>query len=551
MQKQFIKILSFSLIFSACCAYALPAQALDFSLKVPKFFTELWQQTHAQESDIIAPQPADSGFTPMPMQPMQPQLINEPTPTYREPINNPQNYIDPGANQPSPTCRIDGIEQPGSCDQYNNQINTDGQQPIQNNYEGKQLMNQENQNVREQQNQEKMLKDMKRGVRQMETMIKQFDTLIIKTEKAGGVIEDAIKEKVEKARELLNKIKNATTVEEMGDDTMEQLNETMQELDEIRRETLEAAQRLTNIKRDIKNMERGVASFEKQLAKLQKQKVVVPQDVQDNLGKIKMIVNTIKNAKTWSEVENAGVEDLGDLFDSLNESREALEMLARWPQTLKQIDKELTNFQRQIKKVKTTIDKLTKQGIDVTENYAQFTADVESLKTVREEAVAKMQAGSATEAFDLLESDFFYKMDDVAENIKIIDVMSNLGKFNSNFKRQLTAAKNTINRLARGGGDVSTLREIYAEAESKGKEIATLMKQKPIDTDTILVAVEELEEINVEFNNNSEAMGGGSPMPWDQGQQQFKELQVSQNFNSYLPQQKTNPVGESNPQPSP
>lgn len=39
-----------------------------------------------------------------------------------------------------------------------------------------------------------------------------------------------------------------------------------------------------------------------------------------------------------------GWEEIGDIMDQLGESRRELEMLARWSQAVKQIDKEITNL---------------------------------------------------------------------------------------------------------------------------------------------------------------------------------------------------------------
>ena len=84
----------------------------------------------------------------------------------------------------------------------------------------------------------------------------------------------------------------------------------------------------------MRRIESNVNTFEKQVQKLAKQNIV-PAVVSENLGKVKAAIADIKAGK----MENAG--DIFDLMRDLDENRGQMEMLARWPQTVKEMDRQV------------------------------------------------------------------------------------------------------------------------------------------------------------------------------------------------------------------
>ena len=83
--------------------------------------------------------------------------------------------------------------------------------------------------------------------------------------------------------------------------------------------------------------------------------MIVPAGITANVEKVKAIIVDIKSGKT----ENA--EDIFDAMQELDQDRGQLEMLARWPQTVKEMDRELKNLAREMKRAKTIVDRLSKK----------------------------------------------------------------------------------------------------------------------------------------------------------------------------------------------
>lgn len=410
-----------------------------------------------------------------------------------------------------------------------------------------------------QQQQERQLQDIKRGGRQMESQLKKFESMMKSYVSKGGVITQDMTDKIARIKEILAKVKAANSMEEMaattiiqetGENELNTMQELMQDLEQTRQEVFEAAQRLDGLKRNMKGMAQNIKMFEKQIANLTKNKIAVPAETVETLAKLKALIAVIQNAKTWNEIEAAGVEEMQDLMMTIDESRQQLEMLVRWPQTLKQINNELKKLETALKRTKSMVIKLQKKEIDVTANYEQFSSAIEKLKTTRDEANAKIAAGQSQEAFDLVENDFFGQMEDVWQNQRIIDIMSNMGRFVSDYKNGLAQAQRVIKQMERKKMDMSEANDLLAQAKTQGEAVVGLIKTKPVDPDAILAALEDFENIMQEFGNKMEELGAGPPpnsMPWEGGKPQFQEIKMSPGMNQYMP----NKQGPQPSQPNP
>jgi len=426
----------------------------------------------------------------------------------------------------------------------NNQSGQNGQGQGGQNNQGSNQMNQGGQgqgDQNQQKNQERMMQDVKRNIKQMESNLKRLETAFKNAGAKGTAIPAEVKDKLTEARSTLEAMKAAETPEAMQEIDMGALNETMQSLEQSRQDIVDSAQRMDGIKRGIKGMESGLKSFESQIARLVKQKIVIPAETTDSLNKVKTIVAAVKNAKTLDEMEAAGVEDLQEVMQNLNDSRGQLEMLARWPQTLKQMDKQLTMLNSQLKKNKTIVDRLAKQNIDLAANYTGFAEAIQKLKAVRDDAVQKIKDNDSQAAFDAVQDDFFGQMDDVMQNVNVIQTMSNLGRFNSDFKRSISQAQSQIKKLKAKKLDSKEAEMILNDLNEKGKEISVMLKVKPIDAEAVTAALEEMQILNQDFSDKiAELTGVEEVMPWEQGPQQFQQPQMPDNWQQLMPQQPQN-----------
>jgi Sec-independent protein translocase protein TatA len=239
------------------------------------------------------------------------------------------------------------------------------------------------------------------------------------------------------------------------------------------------------------------------------------------------------------------MDDMQDVMQSLNESRMQLEMLARWPQMLKDMDRQLTMLGRDLKKAKATADKLIKKGVDVGSVLSKFEESVNKLKVVRDEADKKVKAGEAEDAMEMVQDEFFGQMEDVMDGRKIIEMMSNLGRFNSEFKRGVAQAEAEIKRLARRKLDVAELKTLLEEIKQKGQGVMDLLKGGDIDEEEVMSVMQEMEDMRQKFEEEiAELTGEEETQPWEKGTQQFKAIPVAPEMSKFMKRDSAEGSGE-------
>ena len=181
---------------------------------------------------------------------------------------------------------------------------------------------------------------------------------------------------------------------------------------------------------------------------------------------------------------------------------------------------------------------MAKQGIDLSDQYTKYLEVVSSLKAVKADAEAKMAAGSAEDAFTVLEDGFFDEMENVTQYQRIIQTMANLGRFNSDFKQGVRQAQNQINALKKQKVGVSELNGLLSQFKDQGALVFAQLKVKPLDEDLILEELQIIEDLRQQFGDKVEELGGDmdGKMPWEQGPKQFQgpSLQMPQNFGQFM-----------------
>lgn len=296
------------------------------------------------------------------------------------------------------------------------------------------------------------------------------------------------------------------------------------------------AQQLKQMKQGMRGMEQGIKMFQKQIARLTKQGITVPAEIAENITKITTLMQTLKATDNFQDAQDQ-MQELPDLMDSLNEQRMTLEKLSRWPQTLKQADRTVKQLDRSLTQNKSLAARLSKKGYDISELVAKFESGVQTMKDSRAKAIELIKTDPDS-AFDEIENNLFEQMDDLMQSDRTIKELGNLSAFNSSFKRGIAEGQSMINKLKRMKIDTTDLVAKLAELKAKATEINAVIKQKPIDADSIVGIFEELDWMRQDFQSaTSELMGdSGNDMPWESGPQQFKKIDT-RSLNKFMPQQ--------------
>lgn len=494
---------------------ASPAKA--FYLEVPQFFKDAMQTLNA--SPVMPKGQVKGEFEVAPLSPLMPVQQVSSMPLVGQ---NP-------AQPPAPTtCMVNGAEQAGSCQQLGAPQNYQPQPGQPNMAKPEGLQTGQNMGMGG-----PSPKDMQRGIRDIKNQLKQFELMVARLEKKGVAISADIKTKIAELKAEIDKFSSATP-EDLANFDMGNLGQKMRDLEDERQNL----QQMDNILREMNRIQSSIKAFEKQVQKLAKQKMAVPQEVTDNLAKVQVAIIEIKAGK----MDNA--DDIFELVQNLDENRGEMEMLARWPQTVKEIDRQVKNLDSQLKRSKTIVDRLSKKGIDLSAVYAEFASAVAKMKETRDMAKAQISTNAA-DAFDLIQNDFFGQMDDVMQNQKIIAIMGNSAQFQSDFTRQTNQSNQKINSLKKQKLDTADLEAVLAQMKTNGAQIKEMFKAKPLDPDAIVDALNELQNLGQDFAQKvADLTGVDEQMPWDSGIQQFKPIEVSPALNNLIPRQPQGPQGD-------
>lgn len=410
--------------------------------------------------------------------------------------------------------------------------------------------------------------NIRQGAWEMERNLKKFESDMFSFEKKGMAIPSGLKEKLTRMKTEMTDLKSVRTSEQLQDKGIntEEINATLQELENARRENEQKVRCTEDVRRGSRDMEREVKDFERRLKRLTAKKIAIPSEILDTLKKIKDNLAKMKTVKLCDDIHDI-MGEMPDLMQSLNQSREQLEMLARWPQMSQNMNRELKRMTSELKRAKNIVSRLSKRGIDISDVYNAFETAVNNLKVAKAEAEEKVAAGDLEGAMESLQSDFYGQMEDVWQNQRVITMMQGLGQFQSEFKRTVAELQRKANALKRKKVVVSELTELLNQLKEKGAEITAMFKEKPIDPDGIVAAIDEMHGIRAEFDDALAALTGQTTaMPWQTGTAQFKAVQMSATVQQWMPSTApattaTGPAvfgpspgemaGESNPSPAP
>jgi hypothetical protein len=333
-------------------------------------------------------------------------------------------------------------------------------------------------------------------------------------------------ENMDTARQMIDKMKNALNPSDLQGMDVEKMKTLMNGLEGNRTQMQNQMMGRQNIQSGAKGMQSAITQFEKQVAKLTKQGITIPSDISDALAKAKAGVTALQSAGDDDAIE-AAASDAQDAFQDLNDSRQELELLSRWKQTLAQVDRQLLQLKKQITKNQATAKKLATQGIDLSAEESALEELVTKLQAARDGAVASVAAGDAQEAFDNLQNDFFDHMSDVQEHQQIITSMAQLTRFSSTFKSSVTTMKRTITKAKNKKLDTTALEELLTQFTNKGNQILDEIKSADRDTDAIMTDLQDLEDLRSQFTDEqNDLLGTPTQLPWQGGAAQFKPLSV-------------------------
>jgi hypothetical protein len=254
---------------------------------------------------------------------------------------------------------------------------------------------------------------------------------------------------------------------------------------------------LDRIKKQMLQSSRQLAKIKTRVTALAKKGVKIPQELTGAFAKVDDIMAKVKAAEDCQALVEL---EIGDVMEETGEIiREQLPNLERLSQLTKiygRVDKQIKTFDKYLVQDK-ALAKRSK--VDINDAVAAFEADLVKLKEAYAAAKAKIGAGEVEDGFGMLESDVFDAMDSVGEHHGIIQQIGRLSAGISQADREIRNNQRQLDALKKAKKEIAEAQGILDDGKAKIAELKTAAAAKPIDPDTVLGLLQEMEDIRDRF----------------------------------------------------
>ena len=301
----------------------------------------------------------------------------------------------------------------------------------------------------------------------------------------------------------------------------QQEEEKRQKEMESRRKEMEQKQ-LEQMKRGSKQMENHITRTRQYFEKQASKGVTIPVECTAALETIQKVIATLKAATNLEDIQNAGMEDMQEQFQTLNECRMRIEMLARIPQIFKQVDRSIAQMERRWMSAK------RRAPADAADVVSEGDLILQNIKEARKNISTHVT--DQEELRDALDEGIFSHFEDLGSVMQRLEAARNAKKFLSVAPRMLRDMEKKLLTMKKEGRDIAQAETILKDIRAK-VEMAKGLKP---GTEEFKTAVEEIamlgqsfaEAAGVQEESASKFFG---PMPESQGGQDFS--QFFQNFH--------------------
>ncbi|MBI2638165.1 hypothetical protein HYW83_01095 [Candidatus Peregrinibacteria bacterium] len=252
------------------------------------------------------------------------------------------------------------------------------------------------------------------------------------------------------------------------------------------------ARQLNEMKRGIKGAEKGLKMFLKMMAKAVAKGVAVPESMTTAANKLQEIIDAVNNATTLEEVLDAPMDEIGDIFETLQQGEHALRAATEFPKIRKQIDRQLKGLNKQLAKV---VKAATRAKINVSGYVEEINNLIEASIVTPLNTLAEQIKSGEVELEDI-----FGEMQtiqeafpEVMDKIRVLETVARSTQEVKRFTRFVTQAKRDLKRLERSEDvDPDALAAFETALDGLVDSLAALKDTDPSDEDAYITAFEEL-----------------------------------------------------------
>ena len=266
--------------------------------------------------------------------------------------------------------------------------------------------------------------------------------------------------------------------------------------------------------RQLKQMKQGMGRavqplkmMQTQIKRLEAQKITVPSDIKEFVRTIEQALSSVQSATTFDDAQQA-METMQDAQQDFEDHFQTIQKLGNWKRIQSQSKSDIRRLESMLKRAQANAKR--KGALDMSDPLNELSDAIIGLKATVEKSNALMTEGKADDALDLMENDFFGKMDDSQDIQQTLDILGNLSGYLRKAPAELKRMKADMSRLKRGKISTEEADDLLTQMERKLAEVKTLAAAKPIDTDALIDAVDDGSKLMEEFQELRDKLAGAT-----------------------------------------
>ncbi len=277
--------------------------------------------------------------------------------------------------------------------------------------------------------------------------------------------------------------------------------EQMKQMDEMRFKQMK--QGMGQFAKGVKMMKTSVNKIK---TKLQKCGVGLPEELSNALSAADGMVTKIQEAETADALEEviADIEDVGSVMQEwgpkLGDLTRICGMVKQAEKDLKSVNSSVTRLEKQVK---------ANKKMDLTELLGQYKQEVTLLSTALSDAKA-LTATDPEGALEKIEDDFYGQMDNVKNARTSVEMALNVSKGLAAAKQELRAFEQQIKKFKSKKIDTTAADELLTALKAQVEGLKQLIASKDYTADDLVDKVEEVLSTKEQLSDTLDQLRGGA-----------------------------------------
>lgn len=257
-------------------------------------------------------------------------------------------------------------------------------------------------------------------------------------------------------------------------------------------------QMLKNAQSGLTVMQRMIGGMEKRMASIEKKGGIISAALKSSIQQVKDLMSRAQGASTMDEFQGAGLEDMRDLMQTINDEMQKAEMSTQFPAMLKQAKRILAGQQKILGSAQ---KKAASLKVSVDSLLASWKSAVDAMSQGVNQAEQSFQAGNTEEAVAALKDNVFDAMQTTNDYRQTFEMIANSQKMLASAGRELASIEKKIASLKKQGKDTADAEAALSNAKDKIQAVKDAIAQASIDPDTLISTIQDAQDAKEELYN--------------------------------------------------